>query len=241
MLSRLITGLACLALVLIGIPAVAQLPLPDAGADAATVLHLSARAEKSVPRDRLRAELRAEGTGADAGRLQGEINRRLTVAVAQAKAVPGTTLETTGYTVFQERPDKAPPRWHGSAGLMLTSKDFGGLLDLVGALQQTGLELSHLGPELSREAQQAVEDELTAAALDRVRQRGARIAATLDTTIARYRSLQIGNAAVLPGPLRQMALMAGAASSAPPPVAQPGDAVVSVEVTAEILLAPPRR
>lgn len=60
MLSRPFVAIGCIALLLGAIPAGAQLPDPDADAIAATVLRLSARAEKFVPRDRLLAELRID-------------------------------------------------------------------------------------------------------------------------------------------------------------------------------------
>jgi len=142
------------------------------------------------------------------------------------------------YNVYEERPDKAPSRWHGSQSMSLVAADFAKLLTLVGTLQQDGLVVRGLAPALSREARQAVEDELTDTALARLQKRAARIAAGLNTRIERFRDLSIGNAGA-PQPQPVFRAMAAAAMPAPPPVAEPGEAVVSVTAQADIILAPP--
>ncbi len=211
-------------------PAAAQSSSP---AGNTTILHLSGTAERSVPRDRLRVELAAEFVDADAAKVQAEINRRMTAAQARVKSSPDIAVETEGYSVYNERNDKGPARWHGSQSISLTAKDFAQLLALVGALQQDGLIVKAMAPELSRAAREAVEDELTDAALARLRQRAEHIAAGLGAKVDVFRDVRVGNAGVPPSPLRAMAVM-----GAPPPLAEPGEAPVSVTVSADIALAP---
>ncbi|MDE2166416.1 MAG: SIMPL domain-containing protein [Alphaproteobacteria bacterium] len=215
-------------------PALAQ-PAP-----AGTTLTLSAHADKTLPRDRLHADLRVEATGANPVRVQAEVNRRMAVALAHAKATAEVTVETAGYGVYAERDAKGNvTRWHGSQGLRLTSKDFATLLNLVGTLQDEGLALSDLAAELSPAAALAAQDTLTDEALKEIRARAARIAAALGTHIERYTELRVGNVSTPPVPVRFMAA-AAAPSSMPPPVAAAGDATVSVTVDATVLLAPVR-
>ena len=213
--------------------AVAQAPPAPSNA---TVVHLTETAERNVPRDRLRVELAVEVTDADAAKVQAEINRRMTAALARIKALPDITLETNGYNVDQENPGKTPPRWHGVQSLSLASKDFAKLLALAGTLQQDGLVMRGLAPELSREARQSVEDALTDEALARLKQRADHIAAGLGTKVDALRDLRIGNATTPPPPMRFMAA-AGSLSQSPAPVAEPGEAAVSVTVQADIALA----
>jgi predicted secreted protein len=212
-------------------PAGAQTP-PAAPDQPPTALQLSEHAQRTLPRDRLRVELRAEATGSDPRRLQEEINRRMAAAVARAKEAPGITLATTGYGVFQERSDRGPPRWRGSEGLSLAGRDFAAVLALAGALQEQGLVMTGLAPELSREAARSVENELAGEALARLGERAGRIAASLGMHIAGYRSVRVGNVALPQVPLRAMA-----AAAPPAPVAEPGEATVGLDVEAEILLA----
>lgn len=220
-------------------PAWAQPAPPPAPAPSGTKLTLSAHAEKTLPRDRLRAELRAEAVGADASHVQAEVNRRMAAALARAKAAAGIDVETTGYTVYQEHDAKGnPTRWHGSQSVRLTSGDFPALLNLVGALQGEGLALTDLAAELSPALAKSAQDELTDAALKEIRARAERIATTLGTHVERYAELRVGSVSLPPVPMR--AMVAVASSSMPAPVAAAGDATVTVSVDATVLLAPVR-
>jgi uncharacterized protein len=214
--------------------AVAQ-TAPASSGPPTTVLHLSETAERAVPRDRLRVVLAAEATNRDAAKLQAEINRRMSAALARVKAEPDVEAATEGYSVYQEHNGKTPPLWHGSQSLSLRGKDFGDVLGLVGTLQQEGLVVTGLAPELSSEARKAVEDELTDTALARLRRRAEHIASGLGAKIASYRDLRIGNAGVPPVPFYAMARAAAAPAA---PVAEPGTATVSVTVSADIALTP---
>jgi predicted secreted protein len=215
--------------------AAAPAETPTAG----TVLHLSAQAERQVTRDRLRAVLRVEGVESSATRLQAEINRRLTAALARAKAVPEVSSATGGYAVQRESGPNQSVRWRGSATLTLTAREAGPLLDLVGALQQDGVVVGSLGYELTPEAAQAVEDELTASALTRLRERAERVASELGLAVDRIRELRLGNATGA-GPQPRVFLAqagASASASASAPVADPGEATVTVSLEADVLLA----
>lgn len=226
---------AALILLVATAPAVAQEAMLPSNA---TVLHLTEAAERSVPRDRLRVELAAESSDPDAAKVQTEINRHMNAAMARVKAVPDITVETNGYNVYQDRPDRGPMRWRGSQTIALTAKDFAALLTLVGALQQDGLVVKGLAPELSREARQSVEDELTDLALGRLQKRADRVAAGLGTKVERFRHLTVGNVAVPRPPLQAMMAAAPSSLSPAPPIAEPGEAVVSLSLDAEIMLAP---
>lgn len=231
---------AALVFALAAAPASAQAP-GAAPPETATVLHLSEQAQRMVTRDQLRAELRAEAVDADAAKLQAEINRHMTAALARAKGVAGVTVETGGYSVYPEQrsgPSSAPRAlsWHGSATLSLAAHDAAPLLALVGALQQDGLVISVLGYELTPAAAKRVEDDLTDEALARVKARGERIAASLGLVVLRIRDLRVGNAGGTQ-PLPRFRAEATLAS-APPPVAEPGQTTVSVSVDADVVLAP---
>ena len=203
-----------------------------------TTLALSEHAERNLPRDRLVAELVVEASDADVAHVQAEINRRMAEASARAKAVPAVTVTTGAYSVYEERPDKAPPRWHGRQELHLEAKDRVALLQLIGTLQGDGLSVSSLNAVLSREAASAVEDELTDEALKRLRERAARIAAALGLQVESIGKLTIGNAAVPSQPIRYRFSATAATAAAPPPVVEAGDATVAVSIEAEIELTP---
>jgi predicted secreted protein len=218
--------------------AVAQ-SAPQSTATDQSTLRLSETARRDVPRDLLRATLAAEATDPDAGKVQSEINQRMSAATTRIKQVAGIAIETGGYSVYRETPDKQPPRWHGSQTVDLTGKDFAALLSLIGALQQQGLVVQSLAPDISREARQSVEDALTDEALTRLKQRADRIATTAGVKLQGFRSLSVGNVNAPPPVVQPMMRMAAAAVPAPPPVAEPGNATVSITATAEFALVPP--
>jgi predicted secreted protein len=221
-------------------PVVPSPPLPDN----ATLLHLSEPAQRLVARDELHAVLRVEAVDTDAAKLQAEINHRLAAALAKAKSVTTLRVETSGYSVYPEAGPSMVSKtrtnqWRGSAGLTLIGQDPGPLLALVGELQKEGLVLSSLAYELTPAAARAVEGELTDEALARMKERAAKIAATLGLSVERIRDLRVGNA-LGTQPVPRFFEQKMATASAPAPVAEPGEATVTVTVDADIVLMPKR-
>src|ERR1700744_6564682 len=202
-------------LLCVAAPSQAQTPpSPSAAADQ-SILHLSETAQRDVPRDLLRATLAAEAVDADAGKVQASINQQMTAAMVRIKQVANIAVETAGYSVYRDNPDnKTQARWHGSQSVTVTGKDFAALLALTGTLQQQGLVMQSLAPDLSRDARQSVEDALTDEALKRLQQRADRIPATLGPKALGFRSLSVGNVAE-PPPVRPM-MMRAMAVPAPP-------------------------
>lgn len=229
------TSLLLLCLWLGGMPFVyAQTPASDQ-----TILHLTETAQREVPRDILHATLAAEASDADATKVQAAINQRMAAALASIKQVPHIEVQTTGYSVYRDNPNGAPGKWHGSQSVTMTGKDFAALLNLAGTLQQQGLVMQNLSPDISSEARQSVEDVLTNDALMRLQQRAERIAMALNSKVAGLRSVDVGNANPPSPVFRAMAMAApGSSSAMPPPVAEAGSATVSVTVTADIAIAP---
>jgi predicted secreted protein len=215
-------------------------PAPTLAQDAqqsTTVLHLNQTAERTVIRDLLRIELRAEETGADARTVQTAINRRMAAALDRARQVQGVRVETGSYNVGEERPQNAPARWRGSQSMILTGKDADSMLKLAGVLQSDGLSTSSLAYEVSPETVRGAEEDLTAEALAALDRRAASIAGNMHLAVLRYRDLHVGNAETGGRPVPRFGAMAMAAA----PVAEPGEAVVSVTVEAELVLTSPRQ
>jgi uncharacterized protein len=229
--------LAALVVTLLPVFASAQTPSPPFP-DNATLLHLTEQAQRLVTRDRLRLVLRVEAVDADAATLQAEVNRRMTAAVARAKSVAAVMVETGGYSVYQQSAKLSSPQWHGTATLSLTARDPAPLLTLAGGLQQDGLLISTMAYELTPEAARAVESELTDEALTRLKQRAERMATALGLAVERIRDLRIGNAGGVQPVPRMFAENGSPSSSYAAPVAEPGQATVTVSVDADVVLAP---
>ncbi len=205
-----------------------------------TIVHLTEKAERLMPRDHLRAGLAVEVTGPQAAQVQAEINRRMEAALAKAKSVAGVKVESGGYSVYPERSPGKPTVWHGAQTLNLQSDVPADLLQLVGDLQSQGLNAQGLTYEVKDETLRQAQAGLTADALKQLRARADQVAAALDMTVQQIRDITIGNAEGGGRPPMPVftARAAGVSSSAPPPVAEPGDADVSVTVQAEVWLGP---
>jgi len=201
-----------------------------------TVLHLSQTAERRLPRDLLRIDLRAEKTAANPEVVEAAINRLMAKALAAARQVAGVAVETGSYAVYRAQPEKTAPEWSGAQTLQLSGADFGALLKLTGALQAEGLVIGNLAYEASAKTVRGAEDALTDEALASLAHRAAAIARQLHLTVLGYRDVTVGNAAAEGGPMPRFAAMTAAAM--PAPVGAPGEATVRVVVSAEILLAP---
>ena len=201
-----------------------------------TVIHLTERADRLMARDRLRAGLAVEVTGPVAQQVQAEINRRMEAALAKAKSVATVKAETGGYSVYPDRSPGKPPLWHGQQTLNLASDAPADLLTLMGDLQQQGLATQGLTFEVAEETLRKAEDGLTADALAALRQRADKVASDLGMSVQQIRDITVGNAEG--GARPPMPMMRAAAAAPAPPVAEPGDAQISVSVQAEIWLAP---
>lgn len=224
------------------LPAAAQTARVD---DGLTIVALTESAQRDVPRDRLRLQLRVEQTGSDATRVQGEINRRMSSALEKARAVaqPGKLrVETGGYWIYQERPQDAPARWRGAQSLTLVGNETAVILPLAAQLQQEGFLMSQMGWELSIDARRKHEDELTTEAIERLRARSELIARAMNGALVRFSKIGVGSVGgERPPPMAMRAapapMGAGAAASAPV-AAEPGIEQVQVNVQAEILVKP---
>ena len=222
-------------LLLLGLLLFAPIPVMAQATEAPpTVLHLSQTAERKVVRDLLRVELRVEETGPAPLALQAAVNRRMAAALDRARQIQGVAVETGTYAVNEEQPQHGPARWRASQSLILTGKAADALLQLAGTLQSDGLLMSSITYEVSPETVRGAEEDLTNEALAGLAQRASSIADRVHLSVLRYRDLRVGNAETGGQPIPRFAAMTMAA-----PVAQPGEAVIRVTVSADLLLGPP--
>ncbi len=224
----------------LGIGAATSAIAADTGApNNVTIIHLIEKAERMMPRDHLRAGLAVDVTGPQAAQVQAEINRRMEAAIAKAKSVVSVKVASGGYSVYPERSPGKPTLWHGAQTLNLESDTPADLLQLVGDLQNQGLNAQGLTYEVKESTLREAEDGLTADALTQLRARADKVAADLNMTVQQIRDVTVGNAegGARP-PLPIFTARAAGMAAAPPPVAEPGDAEVSVTVQAEVWLGP---
>jgi len=97
--SRIAIAVLLAALTLHAVPSARAADM--APAPGATLVRLTETATANLPRDQLRAQLSVEAKGADAAKVQAEVNRRMAAALALAKKTASVTAETGGYSVYR--------------------------------------------------------------------------------------------------------------------------------------------
>jgi uncharacterized protein YggE len=219
-----------LAALLVAAPALAQAPaltpLPE------TLLHIGESAEVTRAPDEIVATLRAEARASTAAAAQEAVNRAVAAAVARAQSAPGMRVATGGY--WTGRADEGRS-WQAAQTVTLRGGDGAALLELAGALQQSGLALDGLTWQLTRETARTAREEASRLALDALRRRAEAVAAQLGLQVVGLREVRID--APDRGP-RPMAAMAARSERAAPPVAVAEDVVVGASVEAVAVLRP---
>ncbi len=223
-----------------GAALVAAALLSPHAAQADTILHLSVTASITTMPDELVAQLTADAEAATAGAAQQQVNQMVETALGAAKGLSAVTASTTQYSVWHETDPKDV--WHASQGVALRSRDGGGLLTLVGTLQQDGLAVGDLGWQLSPAAAEKSYEQAMGRAVDLLTERATTVAGLLHLTLQGFQSVTVGQDGGLPAPVGLMRMMAAAPAAAPPPPNARAD-VVTVSATvsgdARLLAAAP--
>jgi uncharacterized protein len=202
-------------------------------------LTLGESAERMVTQDRLKALLRVEAGGTDPRAVQAQVNQKMTQTLERVRAVAGVKAETQGYYVYEDKSLKRGQRWWGSQGVNLTSTDGGALLALIGQLQEQGVLVSNLAYELAPETRRKIERELVPEAIQRVKETAETVARSLALPTVQIVRVRLGDSSPPPVPrsFGAVAMAAERAAQAPPPVAEPGETIVSVRIEAEVSLS----
>jgi uncharacterized protein YggE len=205
------------------------------GARAQTVLSLSATGSVVTVPDQMEASLTVQESAVSASAAQDAVNRLMAKALASARKADGVTPTTAAYNVFQTQNQG----YQASQTLNLTMAAPGGLppaafTNLIGALQQDGLQLNSLDGQISAAGADAASQAATADALRRLQAQAHAIAAALGDKAGEIKTLTVDSSN--PGPIMPGRMLAMAAEA--PPQSAPGPVTVQVTVEATIELTP---
>lgn len=152
--------------------AVAPAPQPLQG-----VLNMSASATVEVPKDWMTLAFGVTREGSDAGAVQTQLKQAVDAALAEARRVakPGQVeVRTGGFSIYPRYGQKGTiTGWQGSSELVVEGRDMDTIAKLTGRIGS--MAISRVGYSLSREAQEKVEGEVTAQAIERFRARAAEL------------------------------------------------------------------
>lgn len=213
--------------------------LPDGQA----MLSLSATERREVQQDQLVANLTYSALNADARAVQNEINTAMHKAVELAKNTQSVRNSTGAYQVYEITEPKSKERkWRGSQTIILKSRDSQAILDLVAKLQDLKLTVDGMNYQLDPKTSADIQDSLMEDALKQLQGRADRAAKALGKSSAVLRDIVVQGAGLpYSVPLNShyaMRLDAPTAKAAPPPIAEAGDTIITLTVTARALLKP---
>lgn len=227
LLAGLVLGLATAS------AALAQ-PVP-ALAPPQDVLHLQAEASLEVPRDWLVLHFAAQREAVDAAAVQAELKHALDTALAEARraAQPGQIEVATGQFALWPRvgPRGVTTGWQGRAELVVQGRDLEGIGRLAGRI--TTMSVAGTAQRLSREAQQRVEAEVVARAVERFRAQAGEIARLFGHAgyTLREVTVSVGGDAPRPPPMLRAEAMVAAAEALP---VEPGRGTVTATVSGSV-------
>lgn len=217
-----------------------------------TVVNLESQAHKTVQQDRLTVTLAFSKTEPTAIAAQAAVNTAMQLAKKAYDTAEGVKVTTGNYTVWKQEPYEPGPKplspaerekrtmWQARQELTLDSSKQDVLLKVMGTLQSQGFTSENMTYYLSREARDAVKDDLTVQALKSIRQQAKAVAGALDMKEAGFGAVSINaDGGYEPRPVMMMAKaapMAERADAVPAPVAQGGETDVTVRVNAEVRL-----
>ena len=206
----------------------------------ANIVNISASGFLEVPQDWLTMSLNTTKEGADAAAVQAQLKTALDAALAQAKpaAQPQQMEVRTGqFSLYPRYGSNGKINgWHGTTELVIEGRDFARISTTAGKIQS--LTLGNVGFSLSREAQQKLESDVQALAIERFKARANDVAKGFGFTGYALREVSISSAdqgGGQPYP-RAMAMQAKASMADAPVAVEAGKSTVNVTVSGAIQL-----
>ena len=234
--------LVCLGLLAIGEAGLAQAQAAGQVPTGENVVQISASDFLEVEQDWLALRMSVTREGMDAAQVQSQLRTAVDAALAVAKgAAKGQQLVVRSgpFGVFA-RYDKTGKvsGWQGQAELVLEGRDFTRIAHTASRMQP--LTVSNMAFSLSREAQQQLESDVQALAIQRFQRRAGEVAKAFGFGAFELKEVSVSSADAGEGLVfRRQAMAMDAASpmgKASPLPAEPGHSQLTVTVTGSIQL-----
>lgn len=192
--------------------------------------HFQVEQSRPVSNDRMQAVLSITAEDDQAAPLADKINRTMDWAIKTAKSKSMVTARSGGYTTQPVYDKERIRRWRATQELLLESADFAQLGQLTGQLQER-LQVTTIHFSVSPERQRAVEDKLTAQALEAFKQRAELIRKQFSAKTYRVVNVSINGGGATPRPLMRTMTM-----EASPMAVEGGSSILSMQVNGVIEL-----
>lgn len=207
-----------------------------AASQAGALIDLAAEAGRPAANDMVRASVYSEASGSNPADLARQVNGNIGEALKLIREKKGVTVKSgnqSTYPIYTQ--SRKIDGWRMRSELLIESRDFGAVSELLGRLQQMRLAVCDIAQMPSPETRRQVEDEAMREAIRAFQNRAAVVAEQLGKGW-KIKQMHINQGGGSPVPIMRGARAAMLAADAAPAPIEAGESTITTHVTGQIEL-----
>lgn len=207
-----------------------------AASQAGALIDLAAEAGCPAANDMVRASVYSEASGSNPADLARQVNGNIGEALKLIREKKGVTVKSgnqSTYPIYTQ--SRKIDGWRMRSELLIESKDFDAVSELLGRLQQMRLAVGDIAQMPSPETRRQVEDEAMREAIRAFQNRAAVVAEQLGKGW-KIKQMHINQGGGSPVPIMRGARPAMLAADAAPAPIEAGESTITTHVTGQIEL-----
>ena len=207
-----------------------------AASQAGALIDLAAEAGRPAANDMVRASVYSEASGSNPADLARQVNGNIGEALKLIREKKGVTVKSgnqSTYPIYTQ--SRRIDGWRMRSELLIESRDFGAVSELLGRLQQMRLAVGDIAQMPSPETRRQVEDEAMREAIRAFQNRAAVVAEQLGKGW-KIKQMHINQGGGSPVPIMRGARAAMLAADAAPAPIEAGESTITTHVTGQIEL-----
>lgn len=207
-----------------------------AASQAGALIDLAAEAGRPAANDMVRASVYSEASGSNPADLARQVNGNIGEALKLIREKKGVTVKSgnqSTYPIYTQ--SRKIDGWRMRSELLIESRDFGAVSELLGRLQQMRLAVGDIAQMPSPETRRQIEDEAMREAIRAFQNRAAVVAEQLGKGW-KIKQMHINQGGGSPVPIMRGARAAMLAADAAPAPIEAGESTITTHVTGQIEL-----
>ncbi len=207
-----------------------------ATSQAGALIDLAAEAGRPAANDMVRASVYSEASGSNPADLARQVNGNIGEALKLIREKKGVTVKSgnqSTYPIYTQ--SRKIDGWRMRSELLIESKDFGAVSELLGRLQQMRLAVGDIAQMPSPETRRQVEDEAMREAIRAFQNRAAVVGEQLGKGW-KIKQMHINQGGGSPLPIMRGARSAMLAAEAAPAPIEAGESTITTQISGQIEL-----
>ena len=207
-----------------------------ATSQAGALIDLAAEAGRPAANDMVRASVYSEASGSNPADLARQVNGNIGEALKLIREKKGVTVKSgnqSTYPIYTQ--SRKSDGWRMRSELLIESKDFGAVSELLGRLQQMRLAVGDIAQMPSPETRRQVEDEAMREAIRAFQNRAAVVGEQLGKGW-KIKQMHINQGGGSPLPIMRGARSAMLAAEAAPAPIEAGESTITTQISGQIEL-----